>query len=397
MKRDKTQKNNKGITLIALVITIIVLLILAGVSIAMLTGETGILTQAQRAKNETENAAQNEAAILDEYNQYLNDITKGETTGGGTTESTLGTVTGSETSNSIVQDSLGNKVVVPAGFVVQNPNDNVENGIVIVDVDESRPTVGSEFVWIPVGIIHTSSGDKTITLRRYVFNSDGSINEELSKTEPKDQLVTTSTSTDYFIESLKDEEVNNTQAKDIEAFIAKVNSTKGYYVGRYEARTNKTRESEEDGLTQVTVKPDEYVYNWITQDQAASLSQEMYNNINFESDLVNSYAWDTAMIFLQNCDNRDDKNIPYSQQTSLNKSLALQGTNNLATKDVICNIYDIASNCREWTTEGCRIGPCVSRGSDFVFTTSYTASSRRTDVNSVHYSNNFSFRPIIYL
>lgn len=47
---------NKGITLIALIITIIVLLILAGVSIAMLTGDNGILKQAQRAKTETENA-----------------------------------------------------------------------------------------------------------------------------------------------------------------------------------------------------------------------------------------------------------------------------------------------------------------------------------------------------
>ena len=48
--------NNKGITLIALVITIIVLLILAGVSIAMLTGNNGILTQATNAKDETERA-----------------------------------------------------------------------------------------------------------------------------------------------------------------------------------------------------------------------------------------------------------------------------------------------------------------------------------------------------
>ena len=48
--------NNKGITLIALVITIIVLLILAGVSIAMLTGSNGILTQANQAKTDTANA-----------------------------------------------------------------------------------------------------------------------------------------------------------------------------------------------------------------------------------------------------------------------------------------------------------------------------------------------------
>ena len=49
-------KNKNGITLIALVITIIVLLILAGVSIAMLTGKNGILTQTQNAKNITEQA-----------------------------------------------------------------------------------------------------------------------------------------------------------------------------------------------------------------------------------------------------------------------------------------------------------------------------------------------------
>ena len=62
----KTQKKDKGITLIALVITIIVLLILASVSISMLTGDNGILTQAQRAKEETEKAAREEERDLAE-------------------------------------------------------------------------------------------------------------------------------------------------------------------------------------------------------------------------------------------------------------------------------------------------------------------------------------------
>ncbi len=48
------QKGNRGITLIALVITIIVLLILAGISIATLTGENGVLTKANTAKEQTE-------------------------------------------------------------------------------------------------------------------------------------------------------------------------------------------------------------------------------------------------------------------------------------------------------------------------------------------------------
>ena len=56
MKENKRilKRRERGITLIALVITIIVLLILAGVSISMLTGENGIITQAQTAKEETE-------------------------------------------------------------------------------------------------------------------------------------------------------------------------------------------------------------------------------------------------------------------------------------------------------------------------------------------------------
>lgn len=53
-KLKKSNKNERGITLIALVITIVVLLILAGVSINMLTGENGILKQSKEAKKQTE-------------------------------------------------------------------------------------------------------------------------------------------------------------------------------------------------------------------------------------------------------------------------------------------------------------------------------------------------------
>lgn len=63
--KKKLKRKERGITLIALVITIIVLLILAGISIAMLTGENGILTQAQTAKQETEKASVIEQAKAD--------------------------------------------------------------------------------------------------------------------------------------------------------------------------------------------------------------------------------------------------------------------------------------------------------------------------------------------
>ena len=82
-QREKTplkqrRKEEGGITLIALVITIIVLLILAGVSIATLTGENGILTRANDAKEQTEKASVKEQAQLDIANWIAEKLENGE-------------------------------------------------------------------------------------------------------------------------------------------------------------------------------------------------------------------------------------------------------------------------------------------------------------------------------
>ena len=72
MKQRKILKNSKGITLIALVITIIVLLILAAISIATLTGENGILTQANKAKTETDEKGALEEVQLEVMGSFDN-------------------------------------------------------------------------------------------------------------------------------------------------------------------------------------------------------------------------------------------------------------------------------------------------------------------------------------
>ena len=74
------RNNEKGITLIALVVTIVVLLILAGVSISMLTGENGIIKQAQDAKTRTEEAKEKEEDILTKYENYIKDKTEEQIT-----------------------------------------------------------------------------------------------------------------------------------------------------------------------------------------------------------------------------------------------------------------------------------------------------------------------------
>lgn len=81
--------NNKGITLIALVITIIVLLILAGVSIAMLTGDNGILTQAGNAKTDTAKAEAEEAVKLTLNEIIANDMDPTYDAGEGIDESVI--------------------------------------------------------------------------------------------------------------------------------------------------------------------------------------------------------------------------------------------------------------------------------------------------------------------
>ena len=78
MEQKRMQKNSKGITLIALVITIIVLLILAGISISMLTGQNGILTKANDSEVQQSHASVKEAITL-AYNEYQIEIKTADT------------------------------------------------------------------------------------------------------------------------------------------------------------------------------------------------------------------------------------------------------------------------------------------------------------------------------
>ena len=91
----KRNANNNGITLIALVVTIIVLLILAGVSISMLTGQNGILNRAVEAKEKTEKAQKDEEEKMQEYesviDQYTGTIPEGLKVGSTVTYSPSGT------------------------------------------------------------------------------------------------------------------------------------------------------------------------------------------------------------------------------------------------------------------------------------------------------------------
>ena len=92
-------KNNKGITLIALVITIIVLLILAGVTIAMLTGDNGILTKTNQAKTNTSKGEAADKINMALNAEYANILSDGKMSGA--SGSTIATADGIATTNGI--------------------------------------------------------------------------------------------------------------------------------------------------------------------------------------------------------------------------------------------------------------------------------------------------------
>ena len=380
------QNKDKGITLIALVITIIILLILAGISISVLTNQ-GLFKNAKAAQNATEKAEKEQGQRLNEYedeiNKYLNNANEDEK---------IGLITDninkelSKTDNTKLKDEKGNRIVVPAGFKIINGATTVDKGIVIEDVTETA-TKGSQFVWIPVGTITKSDGTTaTITLGRYDFNSTTGVESAYTGTYVEEDSNDSSTLKKY----------GNTIAKNITKFKNSVATNGGYYIGRYEARTATARNAAGNALTQITEKGTENVYNYVTQLQAAQLSQNMYNSDKFTSDLMNSYAWDTATVFIQNC----GTNAKYSRQNSLNTALLQTGTNSLTDTskiDVQCNIYDMASNIREWTTETSNNSslPCGNRGGIY-YNSDYYTSTRygdRTSDSSVV----IGFRPLLYL
>ena len=376
------RNKDKGITLIALVITIIILLILAGISISALTNQ-GLFKNAKIAQNATEKAEAEQGQRLNEYEDEINKYLENEDEHTKAFKEKVGKVL-STTDNTEIKDAKNNKIVVPAGFKIVEGATTVDKGIVIEDVTETA-TKGSQFVWIPVGTITKADGTSVeINLNRYTFDSNGIPTAQ-------DSNVINS-----YYQELETSSKGNATAKSITNFKNSVVQNGGYYIGRYEARTATARNATGNALTQITEKGTENVYNYVTQLQAAQLSQNMYNSDKFTSDLINSYAWDTAIVFIQNC----GTNTKYSRQNRLNTSLAQTGTNSLTDTskiDVQCNIYDMASNIVEWTTEtsGYSSYPCVSRGG-YYNDSDYCTSGRDYNNTSVS-SSRVGFRPLLYL
>ena len=378
------KNKNKGITLVALVITIIILLILAGISISALTN-TGIFGKAKEAKQKSANAELDQNTKLDEYENEIDNYLP-KKNNNKTVEQSKEKVLSTEKNIELV-DAKENKIVIPAGFKITGEATTVDKGIVIEDatVDSNgnaTPTNGSQFVWVPVGKITKADGtETTITLGRYDFDGTTGAESAYSGSD----FVEEDANAPSTLKNIEGKSI----AKNITNFKNSVKANGGYYIGRYEARTTTARNDKGNDLTQITEKGTDQVYNYVTQKKAAEQAQGMYASNNFTSDLMNSYAWDTAITFIQKCTDKTN----YANQTSLNESFSSTGTTN----DNPCNIFDMASNVYEWTTETSSVSglPCVFRGGYYYSSDGY-ASYRDNDGTSG--SDSYTgFRPLLYL
>ena len=385
-------KQEKGITLIALVVTIVVLLILAGVSVNALFGNSGIIEKAKEAQNKMNQATQKDLDAINELNNWIDgkingssggNTTGGNTTGGDDTSTTqkISTLVGKVVDkNTKAEDAYGNKITIPKGFkVLANgtakesasytySGDNipaVQDGIVI-----ENGTDGNQFVWVPVGTIKNKNNTtNTITLGRYEFDSNtGALKSntpvQVASVENCTNAVTISDryqelSTFRAGNSATDSKAKNATARNLAEFISTSLSNGGYYIARFEASGTASK---------ITSKYNQTVLGNITQPNAAKVAREMYgevkenNELVYASDLINSYAWDTAIIFIQTYSTETDA----SSYASQNKSTSFANTGK--SNDKYCNIFDMSGNAYEWTTEysansvDSDFYPCVPRG-----------------------------------
>ncbi len=410
------------------------LLILAGVTIATLTGENGILTRASEASERTKQANAEEqvqlavvASIGTDGNVNLENLNKElEKIGAYYNENPISTEAGNE--NKIAEGDLpatvtldgqevtisisgdvvlGGKikeytdegVPIPNGFyyvggtkdtgvvISDNSNDenvyqNAENGIVGTNLQ------GNQFVWVPV----TYSD-----FQRYDGYYDGQYDEGFVA----DCGEADSTGTNSKVE---ESSITQTEAQNM---YASVQTYEGFYVGRYEAGNDNGKVVEKQGIN---------VYNnvkWSANGEmqettgatggAVELSRNFdtaNNYISVTSTLIYGVQWDAIMqwidsayktgtcasdSFVANSDGKGYYNASAPTTTGSNDDYAVK------------NIYDLAGNVAEWTMESYGTGLRVYRGGNFGNTGSIFPASGRDSNNPSNSSDYVGFRVTLYL
>ena len=360
-KKEKMKVENKrnylkerGITLIALVVTIVVLLILAGVSINALFGDSGIINKAKDAQNKMDQAAQNDLDAINGLNEWMDSKTNGNT----------GKDDNTSTSNLPITDNT--IPYYPDETFTKDPDTNLDNGLVIQDGS------GNEYVWIEVP--KTAEVYPTAGLKITDFTED-----EYTAIETDLHTYTNyyRNGTSYKDKYYSDATTGLTSAQYTELkqkMLKSVYENGGFWIGRYEAgiETNRTASGTVAPLSKAgTVENAVYPYTYVTCSQAQTLASKLSTGKSYTSSLMFGVQWDLVLKHIEVKEVAKGTTLATIQSAlrsdssswgNYNRlSLILTGSNETYKK---MNIYDLAGNVWEWTLEYTATSgnPCANRG-----------------------------------
>ena len=410
-------KKNKGITLVALVVTIVVLLILAGVSINLVLGNNGIIAKAKDAQRESAEASQNDLKGMNGLIEQMESTLNGSGNGGKTEPETV--------------------PYLPSDDFHYDTSTSVDTGLIIADSN------GNEYVWVVVP--RTTAVYKTTGLGKTTFTDADYTSIEKDLKDYTSIYVTESGYSDLYYPDDKnvgwfaDETAYNNLKNSM---LKSVYENGGFYVGRYEAgiettgtnRTSNTdKNSEGKYITPSTTpvsKADAYPYTYVTRTQAQNLASNV-NSGTKTSSLMFGVQWDLVLAFMHNKGNIADSTLTSNSTTIGNyndnlwtiKNAKAQYSEDDGDTFTACpnpfkkeseseillttgadssfsvqNIYDIAGNVWEFTLERSPYTNvlCARRGGGFNVTGSDYPAALRFNVSTDFSGFNIGFRVSLF-
>ena len=406
-------KKNKGITLVALVVTIVVLLILAGVSINLVLGDNGIVKKAQDAKTKSAEASEND---LKGMNSLVSEM-EGALAGNGGAG-------GSGTDTKVPAEATAETAPYFPDNTFTKKEGTIDTGLVIQDAS------GNEYVWVVVP--RTTAVYKKTGLGKTTFTDTDYTSIETDLKNYTSTYVTKSGYSDVYYRDDKNVGwfADATAYNNLKnSMLKSVYENGGFYVGRYEAGidtttgTNRTsnKDKNSDGKytmpsTTPVTKADAYPYTYVTRTHAQNLASNV-NSGTKTSSLMFGVQWDLVLAFMSKdtakitstddltsnstkIGNYSDSTFQLSQtgkyatmsnwklsstwnplttattdfvDSSRNKIAqssngnAILVTTGTSEKNKVMNIYDVAGNVNEWTLEKTSNTntPCANRGGGF--------------------------------
>ena len=352
-------------------------------------------------------------------------------------------------------------VTIPKGFTVSgiSTEQRVDGGLVIYDIPEGRTvnwtnpdsvkTQYNQFVWIPVEVNKTTEPKDTETsiasFKRSVWQDNARVaNNAQSSTSFPSSSYSWSNYTEPYSKDSRDYDGTGTGKTGISAQITELTQSiykyGGFYIGRYEAGSE-TERTNSSGVTTLGIKQDMYPYIYVKWGDSMSnigttgavyLSNSLYTGktgYGVKSMLCTGAAWDSMLDFVKdsnhsvtdsttwgNYKNSETFEITRGSYAVLNTSNYTLGSfNNVESnyskmkgKSILLttgaternsskNIYDVAGNYCEWTTEAVSTDVRVVRGGSSFNNGSDDPASDRVDDSPTYSNFDYSFRPLLYV